>query len=139
MPGRKLKLTPQLIKQCVDLIRAGNTLKASYCYLGIAERTFFRWLSEGEKADKGIKRQFWQKVRGAEAEVDIRNIVIIQEAAQVDWRAAAWFLERRFPHKWGRKVSHNVTDIEDKPAEIEIMRQMLIEKVMALGQENTSD
>ena len=139
MPGRKLKLTTQLIKQCEDLIKAGNTLKASYCYLGIAERTFFRWLSEGEKADKGIKRQFWQKVRGAEAEAQIRNVVIIQEAAQEDWRAAAWFLERRFPHKWGRKASHKVTGMEDKPVEIEIARQMLIEKFMALGPGKTSD
>lgn len=79
MSGRKLKLTNELIEV---LLKAGNTYKVAYNYLGIAERTFFRWLSEGENADKGIKRQFWQMLKASEAHAHIKNVDIIQNAAK---------------------------------------------------------
>ncbi|HUS90007.1 MAG TPA: hypothetical protein VMW91_11720 [Desulfosporosinus sp.] len=113
-------------------VKAGNTYRATCSYLGIAERTFFRWLSEGENADDGIKRHFWQTIKASEAEVHIRNIIIIQKAAQSDWKAAAWFLERRFPQRWG-KSRRNLTGIEGEPVDVEIVRQKLIEKLNAIG------
>lgn len=136
MSGRKLTLNNELIKKCGVLLKAGNTYRATCSYLGIAERTFFRWLSEGETADNGIKRQFWQTIKASEAEVDLRNIITIQKAAQTDWRAAAWFLERRFPQRWGRKRSSNLTGMEREPVDVEIVRQKLIEKFNAIDHSN---
>ncbi len=102
--ARKSKLTPELISLASELIRAGNYYKHVAQYLGISKETFFRWLREGEKAKSGLKRQFYDAVKKAEAEAIARNIALIQKAAQEgNWQAAAWWLERKYPEEWGRK------------------------------------
>lgn len=37
----------------------------------------------------------------AEAKAEIQNIATIERAASVQWTAAAWFLEHRYPQKYG--------------------------------------
>lgn len=87
-----------------ELIRAGNYYKHVAQYLGIAESTFYRWLQEGEKAKHGLKREFFEAIKKAEAEAIARNVALIQKSAQEgNWQAAAWWLERRYPEEWGRK------------------------------------
>jgi hypothetical protein len=34
---------------------------------------------------------------------EARAVVLILRAAQTDWRASAWWLERRWPERWGRR------------------------------------
>jgi hypothetical protein len=42
-------------------------------------------------------------LRTAEAEAVIKNVEVITRAAQDgDWRAAAWFLEHKYPDRWAR-------------------------------------
>jgi len=107
--GRKTKLTPELIEQASKLVAAGNYLKHVAQYLGIPERTFYRWLAEGEKAKKGLAWQFYQAIKKAEAEAVARNIALIQKAAtEGNWQAAAWWLERKYPEEWGRKDRMNM-------------------------------
>ena len=43
---------------------------------------------------------------------------IIHDASETTWQAAAWWLERRFPDRWGRKQRHEISG-GDKPIEIE--------------------
>lgn len=101
---RKSKLTPELIELTAELIRVGNYYKHVAQYLNISEETFYRWLREGEKAKNGLKRQFYEAVKRAEAEAIARNLALIQKAAQEgNWQAAAWWLERKYPEEWGRK------------------------------------
>ena len=102
--ARKRKLTKELIKEAYKLVAAGNYDKDVYPILGIDKSTWYRWLSEGETAKSGLKREFYDTVKKAEKEAIARNVALIQKAAQEgNWQAAAWWLERKYFEDWGRK------------------------------------
>ena len=102
--ARKRKLTKELIKEAYKLVAAGNYDKDVYPILGIDKSTWYRWLSEGETAKSGLKREFYDTVKKAEKDAIARNVALIQRAAQEgNWQAAAWWLERKYFEDWGRK------------------------------------
>jgi transposase len=102
--ARRTKLSEELIKEAYELVASGNYIKDVYPILGIGEVTWYRWLREGEIAKSGLKRQFWQAIKKAEKEAIIKNVAVIQKAAEEgNWQAAAWWLERRYYEDWGRK------------------------------------
>ena len=102
--ARKRKLTKELIKEAYKLVAAGNYDKDVYPILGIDKSTWYRWLSDGEKAKSGLKREFYDTVKKAEKDAIARNVALIQRAAQEgNWQAAAWWLERKYYEDWGRK------------------------------------
>ena len=103
MAGRKSKLTKELIDEAVNLIKLGNYACVVANYLGVSESTWYRWLQEGEQAKSGLKREFWESIKKAEAVPEIRNVKIIQQAAEENWQAAMTYLQRRFPERWGRR------------------------------------
>ncbi|HOQ51860.1 MAG TPA: hypothetical protein PK233_08525, partial [Candidatus Atribacteria bacterium] len=73
-----------------------------------------RWLREGEAAKSGLKRQFWQAIKKAEKEAIIKNVGIIQKAAEEgNWQAAAWWLERKYFQDWGRKDKVDLASDKD--------------------------
>lgn len=100
--GRPLRLDKQRQQRICEALRAGNTRAASAAYGGVGESTFYRWMERGEAASSGIYRDFWEAVKEAEAACEIRNVALIQKAAQDNWTAAAWWLERRKPDDWAR-------------------------------------
>jgi len=102
--ARKRKLTKELIKEAYKLVAAGNYDKDVYPILGIDKSTWYRWLSEGETAKSGLKKEFYDTVKKAEKDAIARNVALIQRAAQDgNWQAAAWWLERKYFEDWGRK------------------------------------
>ena len=111
MAGRQSKLTPKLIEEAYELLKEGHYARTVSQYLGIPEGTWYRWLSEGEQEEEGLRREFREAVKRAETEAEIRNVKFIQDAAITDWKAAMTYLERKFPDRWGRRerVDANVT------------------------------
>lgn len=101
--GRKSKLTKELIKEASDIIKMGNYTETVCDYLGISKNTWYRWMKEGEQAKRGLKSEFSDAIKKAQAHAEIRNLAIIETAAKEEWQAAAWYLERKFPKKWGRQ------------------------------------
>jgi len=97
----KLKLTSELQKKICDLIASGsfNNRAAEAC--GISETTFYDWFSRGEKSTKGVYANFYNAVKQAEAESEAVAAGRIFVAGETDWRANAWYLERKFRHRWG--------------------------------------
>ena len=99
--GRKTKLTAERQKLITDALRGGNTRTASVGYGNIDYKTFLNWLRRGEDEEEGIYVQFLQAVKKAEADAEVRNVALIQRAANDGtWQAAAWWLERRRPDRW---------------------------------------
>ena len=102
--GRPSKLTPEVQEKIITAIRAGNYAQVAAVYAGIGESTFYRWMAQGERAKAGRYRRFWQAVKEAEGEAEVRAVAIIQKKMPEDWRAAMTYLERKHPKRWGRRM-----------------------------------
>jgi hypothetical protein len=53
--------------------------------------------------DRDLARLRRRALEQADAQAEVRDILLIGKAAQTNWKAAAWRLERRFPDRWGPK------------------------------------
>jgi len=70
---RNTKRTPETEKKLLDALRGGNTRRAACIYAGISETTFATWLERFS--------DFRELVTHAEAQVEVRNVAILQKAA----------------------------------------------------------
>ena len=103
--ARPTKLTPEIQARIVTAIRAGNYAEPAARSAGISPATYYRWLRRGERAASGIYRDFYEQVRRAESEAEVHAVAVIRRAMGDDWRAAAHYLERRYPDRWRRRES----------------------------------
>ena len=101
--GRPSKLTPQLREEIVNSIKAGNWIKTTCTNVGIDKSTFYDWMKRGEKSKRyTIYKKFYEAVKQAQAFAEAVHVANISKAAETNWRAAAWILERRFSQRWGK-------------------------------------
>lgn len=106
MMGRSSKLTPETQQKIITAISAGAYLETAAAHGSISETTFYRWLQEGEQSTSGAKREFWEAVKKAEADAELMRLARISKAGQEgSWQADAWYLERRYPNRWGKRVN----------------------------------
>ncbi len=106
--GRPPKLSPDIERRIVELLRAGNYVETAAACAGIHKDTLYRWLKEGARQPNGIYGGFAVAVERAQAEAEARDVTLIATAAREDWRAAAWRLERRSYARWGEHQKHDI-------------------------------
>ena len=97
--ARPTKKTPDVKARVIQATRLGATRARAADAAGIAERTLYEMLAEDT--------QFAQAIKLAEGEAAVKALTAIQRAASgrnAQWQAAAWLLERRYPHEYGRTV-----------------------------------
>ena len=119
--GRPTKLTEARHRKIVADIRAGNFAQIAAVASGITEQTYYNWLNRGaadlaseEAADHAsIYAKFFEAVKRAEAEAEVKQL----RAMQTDdkWQRRAWWLERRFPKRWGQKQSLELSGPDGGP------------------------
>jgi len=136
--ARPTKLTIGVQSQIITVIKAGNYIETAAAYAGISKNTLYDWLKRGEREKQRVNKNSKAKIRKLEAdfvefsdaiekalaEAEIRDVTIIAKAAEEQWQAAAWRLERKFPDRWGRRkldIEHSgeigikiVDDINDE-------------------------
>jgi hypothetical protein len=117
--GRPTKLTTDMHKRIVDLIKRGNYLETTALMVGVDRGTIRLWLNRGKAARSGPYRNFYRAVQEAVAYPEIQDVETIRRASQTDWKAAAWRLEHRYPQRWARKgkAKHEVTGKGGGPLE----------------------
>ena len=98
--GRPEKLSQHHLDRIALLLRSGCYIENAAACAGISRSTFYRWLRRGETQARGKYRNFWDTVTVSLAICEVRHVSAIAAAAQTDWRAAAWLLERRFSQRW---------------------------------------
>lgn len=132
--GRPSKLTPDLMAKVLDALRAGNYIETACAYAGIGTTTYYRWMEQAEddKADD-IYREFRDAVAQARAESEVRNVALVQRAAnEGTWQASAWFLERSYPRRWGRHDRHEVTGADGGPVAVAVNTEELESRIDSL-------
>jgi hypothetical protein len=107
-------LTDELRDQIVRLIQAGNYAEVAADAVGIARATFYDWLKRGARGDEKYKA-LADAVKKAAAQSEARDVAITGKAAETQWQAAAWRLERKHFARWGKKDGLQITGDASKP------------------------
>jgi hypothetical protein len=102
--ARPTKLTPELQEKICNAIRAGNYYEAACGFVGIHYSTFRRWMIQGENAKSGKYKEFFEAIKKAEHDAEVRLVAQWQKHMPDNWQAIATFLERRYPERWGRRA-----------------------------------
>lgn len=102
--GRKCKLTPQVEQDIIDCLNAGNFLTVAIEFAGVDKSTFYKWNKKGLEHPRSKYGKFRDRVRKAIRTAEVRNVSVINNAAQngnVD--AAKFWLSRKCYKRWGDK------------------------------------
>lgn len=143
--GRPTKLNEEVQNKIVQAVQAGNYIETAAAYAGINKSSFYEWLKRGEREKQRVEKDSRLRVRKSEEDYvsfsnaiekalavsEMRDVLIIGKAAETQWQAAAWRLERKFPKRWGKK-EFNQTELTGKDGgaiEITDARKRLIEKL----------
>lgn len=105
---RTRKITPEKRDRIVRLLRTGQTAEIASSSVGVSRRTLYEEIRRGVRDDEEGRSgtaaaKFARSVGVALAEAEMGALGKILKAASAgQWQAAAWFLERRFPERYGR-------------------------------------
>ena len=101
---RPSKLTKRRQDRICDALRGGHSHAVAARIGGISLKTFNRWISRSRDPEETDPRysRFGAAVLVAELEAEETITGHLIAATEKNWRAAAWWLERRFPERWGR-------------------------------------
>ncbi len=104
-PGRPRALSAEVRSKIVEGVRAGLFLATACRAAGITPSCFYHWRRKARNRhpDAAGFRAFFHTVKRASAQAECEALERVRLAAGNSWQAAAWFLERRFPERWGRR------------------------------------
>jgi hypothetical protein len=107
-PRTVSRLTRAVISDINAELEQGATFHGAAAAAGVPRRTFFDWLARGRNGSgSALERKLAEVVELAFDRVDGEGAKRLW--LDDDWRAVAWFLERRSPDRWGppeRRVQH---------------------------------
>jgi hypothetical protein len=111
--ARPMKLTATVRETICGAVERGATFETACEANRIAASTGWEWLSRGMGRDPDRPStpefaEFAEALTRARAKAEQREVELILKAAEDDWRAAAWMLERRNPARYGRNPVQRV-------------------------------
>jgi len=112
--GRPTAYTHELGERLCKLVGLGVPIVVACKAEGIGKRTLYRWREFGA-AGREPYATFARKLEQGLAKAETAITLHVVRAAQRDWRAGAWWLERRHPKRYGSKQTLRV---EKSPAEL---------------------
>ncbi len=110
MAGRRSKLTPELAEMIAAALRHGASRTGAAAAAGISVSTFMAWLAKGRDSKSGAYRHLTELVDISEGQAQAQAAQNIFEASKRDWRAAAWWLDRRHRDDWALRISREAID-----------------------------
>lgn len=134
--GRKSKCNKRMAKIISEYISKGYTEESSAILAGLGPSTYYRY--------KANNREFREVIEGArQYNKELCLSTIIREACgeeeldkdgnptgkwikEPNWKAAAWWLERRYPDEYGKKGASEIHTRRKKPP-VKISKTLLPE------------
>jgi hypothetical protein len=107
LPGRPKHNHPAVQQQLYDALANGATRAAAAQKAGISKETFYQWCRAFP--------DFVDLVHRAEAEAELKALAAVTSAFsgdRTDWRAGAWWLERRRRAEYGQQIDLRAIPIE---------------------------
>lgn len=95
--GRKTVLDADVQKRIATLVNAGAPLPMACEASGVSWNTAKGWMRRGRDGEKPFS-DFVDAIAEAKAAFVCGSAMRITKAADKDWKAAAWLLERRSDH-----------------------------------------
>jgi len=128
-----LEKYPKRVANLLKAIESGLPYETACKLSNIISANFYNWKKWGEEARKrgeeNIYSKFLEKCEKAEAKAEARALVEIQKAgSRGNWQAWAWFLERRYPDRYGKQVKTIGDDKLDIEFDFEIIEEDKNEK-----------
>lgn len=117
---RPSKLTPEIEATICEYIATGNYRQVAGRAAGISKSTFEYWMRRGRDEPGTIYERFVISVEEAEGRAELHAVKLIIQAAAGDAKHAQWWLERKFPERWGRKDRLALTGKNDGPIETNV-------------------
>jgi hypothetical protein len=114
--GRPTKFDQTVRTRLLQAVEHGHTLTTACQVAGVSMDSLARW--RAKFAD------FADELREAEGRSVDRWLSCIEAAAPKNWLAAAWLLERRHPHEYGRHLVFDRSVTHDEAT----LRQLAIER-----------
>lgn len=119
------QLNPETAAKILKAIREGNHSPVAAHSAGISPNTLWRWVARGEDRDSKLSPNpetiaFALAFREAEAECESVLVNVVYEKAKKDPYLALKYLARRFPDRWGNKVTQEIkqSNWEEKALEM---------------------
>lgn len=119
-PSPVRKFTPELGREIVRYVRKGYFIQDIAALIGMSNGALCNWMiaeNYAERFDDEDLRKFAADCKRARAFVINERMDRINEHAKKDWRADAWYLERRFPDQFRLTNSVQHLDKEGKPTD----------------------
>jgi hypothetical protein len=113
--GQPTALTPAVQSELLTMLTTGAYIEHDCQAVGIAPSTYYLWMSRGQAFKDAVASgekpnkldepymEFLEAMTRARGRTSTRVSGLVLKAAERDWRAGAWWLERSFPNEWGRK------------------------------------
>jgi transposase len=111
--GRPSKLTAERRDDLTLVLAEGVPVGVAARSVGVSPRSLRRWLAEGDLRERVAELRSARRVQ-PDAISEARLALLILKASEHDWRASAWWLERRWPERWG---AERMSDIPVEPLE----------------------
>lgn len=113
------KFTEDIVQKICDVVAAGAPIETAAAYAGVSKQTFYNWCRKGRETDPEPRfAEFIERLDLAMAQWEVRDLAIIGKAAEEQWQAAAWRLERRKPDVYGRRSRVEHGNADGKPFEM---------------------
>lgn len=155
----KLKLTDKIQTDIVQALQAGSFVQPAVEAAGISESGFWRYMQQGADAlaaraaaeelgkkwtpQKHDERmiEFWEAVTRARATAEIHAVASVRRAMPDDWRAAAFYLERAHPKRWGKRLQAAAEEQTQEltAAQAALAAEAMRNAVISLGFDPSSD
>lgn len=125
-----------VVHKVARAIAAGLTRQLAAGSAGITPGVIDKWIRNGESGE-GPFAEAYRIVMAAEAEAALAMLEVVGGAATgsagfdkdtQDWKAAAWVLERRFPHQYGRTVQETEHAVRAETEEDKVLLDKLLGK-----------